>query len=414
MSIVMKFREPAGETFTVAVAGDFCPREINSADTAARAGEIVKDILPFYRRADLRLLQMENAVTSGGAPIVKSGPNHRCSVEAAVNFGRALDAQVMLLANNHTGDYGPEAVMETIEHCRRAGFSTVGAGSNAAEAAESLIVEVKGMHLAILNCCENEFGIARRNTPGAAGMDLPEMLEHIRELKKQGFLVLVTLHGGHENYPFPSPRMVKLFRALADGGADAVFNCHTHCPLGSEIHNGVPLVGSCGNFYFPPPGGRVHRMPLWHLGYLPLFSFDRAGAWQLELIPYYNEVARIRPLPPEEMADFKTFFRELCRPFEDMELCEELFDSWCWPQEPNSYFKLLFEAAYPDDWSPDKAVADNVCYRNLLNCEAHCDVLKNCFLIMEQKRTASAGKRRKEIDAVRFPEWMKLEGNEAK
>lgn len=411
---MMKFREPVGETFTAAIAGDFCPREVNSAETAAHAEEIVKDILPFYRQADLRLLQMENAVTSGGTPIVKSGPNHRCSVEAAVNFSRALDAQILLLANNHTGDYGPEAVMETIENCRQAGFATVGAGANAEEAAEALIVEVKGMQLAILNYCENEFGIARRNTPGAAGIDLPEILAHVRELKKQGFLVLVTLHGGHETYPYPSPRMVKLFRAIADGGADAVFNCHTHCPLGSEIHNGVPIVGSCGNFYFPPKDSRVHRMPLWHLGYLPLFSFDSKGAWQLELIPYYNEYLRIRLLPAEEMDDFKAFFKDLCRPFEDMALCEELFDSWCFPEEPSSYFKLLFEAVYPENWSSDESVSDNIRFRNLLNCESHCDLLKNCFLIIEQRRTASAGKRRSEINAARFPGWLKVDSNESK
>ena len=410
MSIVMKFREPVGETFTVAVAGDFCPREDNSSRCAAEAAAIVKNILPVYGTADIRLLNWETAIDTDSSPIEKSGPNLRCGAEA-LEFSRALKAQVLMLANNHTGDFGGDALLNTIEECEKAGFATVGAGADAEDAAQALIVEAKGMKLAILNACEHEFGFARRHTPGSCGMDLPLLLEHVRELKKQGYLVMVTLHGGHENYPAPSPRMVKLFRALADGGADAVFNTHTHCPLGCEIHNGVPVVGSCGNFYFPGKDYSISTFKPWHLGYLPVYSFDVRGAWQLELTPYLNMPHSIELLNEKQEADFKAYFTELCRPFEDMEYCEKLFDSWCWNKEPNYYFQLLFDMEKPEkEWDFGANHKQMMPFRNLLNCESHHDILRNCMLIIEENRCRSAGEYAGKIKELRALEWLKLPG----
>lgn len=408
MSIVMKFREPVGETFTVAVAGDFCPHEKNSGQCAGEAAAIVKNILPVYSSADIRLLNWETAIDTDSEPISKSGPNLRCGKEA-LDFAKELKAQILMLANNHTGDYGEQALLNTIEACESAGFATVGAGTDAEDAAKALIVEAKGMKLAILNACEHEFGFARRHTPGSCGLDLPGLLEHIRELKKQRFLVLVTLHGGHENFPAPSPRMVKLFRALADGGADAVFNTHTHCPLGCEIHNGVPVVGSCGNFYFPTKDYSIADFKPWHLGYLPVYSFDSQGAWQLELTPYYNMPHSIELLNANDEADFKAYFAELCRPFEDMEYCEKLFDSWCYNTMPNYYFQRLFDMPKPDEnWDFSKIHLEMMPYRNLFNCESHNDILRNCGLIIEEKRTATAGELIDKIGELRCPEWLTL------
>ena len=408
MSIVMKFREPVGETFTVAAAGDFCPWEENSRRCAAEAADIVKNILPVYRAADLRLLNWETAIDTASEPIPKCGPNLRCGSEA-LDFARALDAQVLLLANNHTGDYGENVLLNTISEIENSGFATVGAGYDAEDAAKALLLEVRGMKIAIVNACEHEFGFARRHTPGTAAIDLPEMSEHIRELKKRGFLVLVTLHGGHETYPFPSPRMVKLFRALADAGADAVFNTHTHCPLGCEVYKGVPIVGSCGNFYFPKKDYGIDHCTTWHLGYLPVYSFDAQGAWQLEIVPYYNMPRRIELPDSNAEAEFKRYFAELCRPFEDMEYCEKLFDSWCYGKEPHEYFQYMFEMTKPEkEWDFSAIHQNMMVFRNLLNCESHHDILRNCMLIIEEKRCSSAGEYSSRIKELQSPSWLQL------
>jgi len=56
---IIKWREPAGATLKAAAAGDFCPREANSEDTALRASEITGELKSWFNRSDLRILQWE-------------------------------------------------------------------------------------------------------------------------------------------------------------------------------------------------------------------------------------------------------------------------------------------------------------------------------------------------------------------
>ena len=133
----LQWRTPGSQNFSMAVAGDFSPREENCADVAARAAEITAPVKPFFDTADMRVLQWECAVTRQDTPIDKIGPNHRCYPECTV-FATALGIDTVLLANNHTGDHGPAAVMETIEKLQKRGLKTVGAGADLAAACRPL------------------------------------------------------------------------------------------------------------------------------------------------------------------------------------------------------------------------------------------------------------------------------------
>ncbi|MBR1966555.1 MAG: hypothetical protein IKA22_08095, partial [Lentisphaeria bacterium] len=71
---LIKWREPAGETVSTIFTGDFSPREINADDVAVRAEEIASLIKPYFIKSDLRICQLECAVTRQDTPIAKSGP----------------------------------------------------------------------------------------------------------------------------------------------------------------------------------------------------------------------------------------------------------------------------------------------------------------------------------------------------
>ena len=61
----------------------------------------------------------------------------------------------------------------------------------------------------------------------------------------------MIVHGGHECYNLPSPRMQKQYLFYADQGADIVVGHHTHCISGYEVYKGVPIYYSLGNFCLP-------------------------------------------------------------------------------------------------------------------------------------------------------------------
>ena len=77
---------------------------------------------------------------------------------------------VVSVASNHAMDWGPEALLDTIELLRGMGIETAGAGRNLAEARKPAIIECKGLRIALLAYCSvlHEFYAAGPDKPGVA------------------------------------------------------------------------------------------------------------------------------------------------------------------------------------------------------------------------------------------------------
>lgn len=383
----MQWREPGASARKILFAGDVAPNVVN-IDAILDLGpeRIFSGVKPYFAAADLSIVQWETplAEESECAPIAKSGPNLVCPPRG-VKLMEYLGADVALLANNHVGDQGGEAVMHTVRTLEAAGVRTVGAGENLAAASAPLRLDLDGLKLAIINAAEHEFGTATRHAPGAAPLDVPVVMELIRAERNAGYRVLVALHGGHEYDPYPSPRMVKLFRMFVDGGADAVFNCHTHCPEGTEVHDGVPIVYSPGNFYFPLRSEEKLPLPTWFLGYLTIIGIDEAGAFSLELAPYRFTKERVSPLAGDDRARFDEYLATLSRPIADMAELERLFGLWSVRYGFNYVRGAMKKSADAGlDFSDPETVKKFLAFRNTHTCESHCDMLGTFFRLAER------------------------------
>ena len=385
----MQWRTPGKLVKHILIAGDAAPNVAN-IDEIMKVGvaNIFGEVKPYFDAADLSIIQWETplAKVEDTVPIAKSGPNLLCDPRG-LEIMKYLGTDVALLANNHVGDQGAKAVYETIRIIEEAGIRTVGAGKDLADAIKPLCLDLDGLKLALINVAEHEFGTAERNAPGSAPLDPPVMLDQFRELKKQGYLVLALLHGGHECNPYPSPRMVKLFRMLADGGADAVFNCHTHCPEGVEVYGGRPIFYSPGNFYFPERKTPNNLLPTWYLGYMVRIGFDEAGAFEYELIPYRFELAKVTPLAGEEKERFMAYHAKLSKPIGDFPELERLFDLWTLPhgfRYVRGPLKRMHDAGF--DFSDPEAAKLYLSLRNTYTCESHHDMVSNFYRMVEHGR----------------------------
>ena len=386
------------------IAGDFCPREANCEDLVNRVDEITRQVKPYFESADMRVLQWECTVTRQDTPIDKSGPNHRCYPECTV-FATALDIDTVLLANNHTGDYGAPGVKDTLDAFKALNIRTVGAGMTEAEAAVPLRVEYNGIKCSIINAAEYEFGIAYGDVPGANSIDPIKLAAQIKAEKSACDLVVVTLHGGHEQYSWPTPRLRSLCRFMADCGADAVFNCHSHCPAGYEVYNGVPIIYSPGNFYFP---NRPTSLPQWYIGYLPKFFFDADGVYALEILPYYNYKQALTLLDEADTKSFFVYLDQLSEPIADEEKLQKLFNAWCARGGLNGYLGSLFNRPVPESLYNRDGVKPNLGLRNLMTCQSHHDLLKNSLLLMERYQLKDAEALIPLIKEAQSPEWVKV------
>lgn len=267
----------------VLIAGDYVARNrlapiVVKGDFDTIFGE-VKDLISS---ADYSLINFESPIVEeGDSPISKCGPNLRCN-EKSVDAITYAGFKCATLANNHIRDWGDDAVKRTIKSLRNHGMDTVGAGETIEDAFSVLYHQYNGETLAIINCCENEFSIVSNKHYGANPLNPVKQYYAIQEARNKADFVLIIVHGGHEHYQLPSPRMQDTYRFFIDVGADMVVNHHQHCYSGYEIYKGKPIVYGTGNFCMDK--SPVLKNQIWNYGYL--VQWDSSTPEKIQIIPY--------------------------------------------------------------------------------------------------------------------------------
>lgn len=269
----------------VLVAGDYVPKNrvaklIEQKDYQAVFGEVK----PLLEEVDYAIVNLEAPVINGKeTPIVKTGPNLKCTANAVESLLWA-GFDCVTLANNHFRDQGEQGVRDTLSACDKYGINHVGGGLNLQDAQQILYKEIKGEKLAIVNFCENEWSIASDKYGGSAPLNPVQNYYQIQEAKQNADYVLVIVHGGIEMYQYPTPRMQETYRFFVDAGADAVVNHHQHCYSGYEVYQGKPIFYGLGNFCFD---ANKKDGDLWGQGYLSLLQFGQGGI-EFTIVPYYQ------------------------------------------------------------------------------------------------------------------------------
>lgn len=278
----------------VIIAGDFAPsqarlaKQIENKKFSEVFSEKIREII---KSADFSFVNFESPIVETGyKPIPKCGPNLRCTKEAAEAV-RYAGFTGVTMANNHILDFGADGLNRSVECCKSQGLDIVGVGENLHDAEKILYLEKEGKGLAVINCCEHEFTIATETEVGANPLNPVRQFYAIQEAKKNADYVLVIVHGGHEMYQLPSPRMQETYRFFIDAGADAVVNHHQHCYSGYEMYKGKPIFYGLGNFCFDE---ECENTDSWYEGYMVQLHFDDTEIKYI-LYPYiqYKEKATI-------------------------------------------------------------------------------------------------------------------------
>ena len=267
----------------ILIAGDFCPQgRVADLIKFKKYSNVFGNISALTKEYDYSIVNLECSVVSGvKKPIFKWGPNLK-TTENALESLKFSGFSIVTLANNHFYDYGDYGVNETLSSCKKQSIDFVGGGRNLKEAQNVLYKKNKDKTIAFVNFCENEFSIATDKTGGSNPLDPINNYYQIKEATIIADYVIVIVHGGHEHYQLPSPRMKKTYRFFIDAGASVVINHHQHCYSGYEIYNNKPIFYGLGNFCFDKDGKRNSS---WNEGYLVSLKFE-ADKVAFELIPY--------------------------------------------------------------------------------------------------------------------------------
>lgn len=167
------------------------------------------------------------------------------------------------LANNHLGDYGQRAIVETIKRIDRAGFAFTGGGVDLEQARKPAVIERRGISIGFIAtdsigetpaATSNRPGTNRINAPPRTGpLDnkaLKRVIDDIAELHDDVDIVIVMAHWGTQYTHVPEKSQRRMARAFADAGADLVVGGHPHWVQGWQAVDDVTVIHSLGNFIF--------------------------------------------------------------------------------------------------------------------------------------------------------------------
>ena len=161
------------------------------------------------------------------------------------------------MANNHTLDYGREALADTFVLLEKAGIRYAGAGPNILLAQQSTILETDLVKVGLLSVTDaNEPGWgAETDRSGIWYVPIDirdpntlDLIEKIKIAKTAVNILIVALHWGSNWGGEPEPGHREFAYKLIDAGVDIIFGHSCHVFRGIEIYRKRPIIYSAGDF----------------------------------------------------------------------------------------------------------------------------------------------------------------------
>ncbi len=311
---------------TLALMGDvMLGRLVNDRLKTMQPAAVWGDVLPHLAQADLRIVNLECALTRHLRQWSRSEKMfHFRADPAAVHVLQAAHIDACALANNHIMDYEEQGLLDTLSMLDQAGIRHAGAGANAAEAAAPAIIDLHSptaCRVALLSYTDNEPDFAATAAhPGSNYLEvsldqatMARIAGSIKEARAQGAdLVVYSSHWGANFVERPSAQFRSYARHVIELGADIFHGHSAHICQGIEIHRGKAILYDSGNFiddYAVHPLLRNDRSCLFRL------MFDSGRLCRIELLPVSLSVAQVALAQGKEFDAICAHMQLLCAEF---------------------------------------------------------------------------------------------------
>lgn len=386
--------------FTLIATGDCCPGGRIEAFFIDKKPEMVLGkLIDVFLKADHVLFNLETPLCVTKSPIPKCGPNFSVHPDTALGL-KLAGLDLAALANNHILDQGMKGLAETLSALNKAGIRHHGAALTHKQASRPMQVVIKGKSVGFLNFAEGEFSRAKGNAGGAARLDSTTNRLAIEQAAATNDFTIVSVHGGNEYQPFPSPCIQQSYRNMISAGANVVLGHHPHVPQGVERYENGVIIYSLGDFLFDYSGNK--GIPGTNVSFLPELNFDESGLQSLRLYPFRkNSDATLSTLEHEEKLIFIEYINKISTPLYSPEQLERL-----WEQEIIRRFETFYSRAFKKNVSristPSKEDMGRAgrFFLNMFDCDAHREALKTVFKLMHEGRFRKDGLIQHEIDIL--------------
>lgn len=282
------------------------------------------DALPLLeaRAPDVRIINLETAITAKGVPWPGKGIQYRMS-PANADLIAAAGVDACVLANNHVLDWSYSGFEDTLRTVAEQGATPVGAGHDLHASEEPGVLERGGGARVLVTASATvSSGVdpewaARPDRPGIAITDLsaPDIAAvsgRLEAVRAPGDLVVASIHWGPNwGYAVPDSHRRFAHQLIDNAGAHIVHGHSSHHPLGIEMYRGRLILYGCGDLIndYEGIGGHGEYRP--DLGIIYLVTADPGvGILEVEMIPM--QMKRFRLCEPD-VTDQEWIARRLSR-----------------------------------------------------------------------------------------------------
>lgn len=373
----------------IIIGADIVPTKSN--ENLFIAGEIEKllgDELCSLLKEGYSIFNLEVPLTVNNQPIKKYGPTlsaHPNSISGLKKMGIKL----VTLSNNHIMDQGDRGLFDTIQGLNENGISYVGAGENLEKAEKPFIFSINSKIIGVYACAEHEFSIAGKNQAGANPFDPIDSFFHIKELKRKCDFVIILYHGGKEFYPYPSPNLQKVCRAMIKAGANLVLCQHSHC-IGcmENVDSGTIIYGQ-GNFIFD--GSKKN---CWQTSLLVEITVDLD--FKIRFIPISKDEEKVRLANERDRRTILEDFYARSQAIKVPNFLEEQYDQIskemlsvylndCMGKlGRNIFFRILNRLSKRHLLIKNYDKSQLLILQNVIECEAHRELFLNGLKVMDR------------------------------
>lgn len=218
-------------------------------------------VIPELKAADLTVVNLECVVsTLGEQGVIKGegGPYYYRARPEMLQVLTEAGVNLVTVANNHSGDYGSDALMQQQQLLEAVGIASAGSGQDQQAAFTPTYSQAGEVKVAVfaIDATQHRFA-ATAERPGAAYLppDQPAVWQEtlaprITQAKQQADLVVVAVHWGANQADQPDQNEIALGHAIIDAGADAILGASAHRLQGVEVYRNKPIIHDAGDLLF--------------------------------------------------------------------------------------------------------------------------------------------------------------------
>lgn len=247
-------------------------------------------------------------------------PFHFRAEPDAIETLRAGRVDFASNANNHIGDFGFGALLDTVDALERAGIAHAGAGRNADAARAPALLTVRGLRVAVLAFADYpDTWAASMSAPGLNFVTVSDDDEEfgpvaaaIGAARARADLVVVAIHWGPNMRERPTDEFRRFAHRVIDAGATVLWGHSAHILQGVEYRNGGVILYDAGDFVDDYAVDPVLRNDLGALFILDVRPHEVA---EVTCVPTRIDAMQVNRATGEDREWVVRRMRTLCAPF---------------------------------------------------------------------------------------------------